>query len=1639
MPAELKELSPIGVCDSIPRRRSDEIQRDNILDNLDYQLSGDATMLSVVGPASAGKTTLLAQFARRHSGRCLALFVSSVSRFAADQYQLMYDLLNQVEVALRGRQPDDNVQITAELTREKLTTLRRRAARKGEDYYFVVDGLEELGQDGGITRTGIFDLLPLGANGFRFLFSASARELNLDPRLALKLDPFPLPFFTPGESQEFFGDTNLTIPEREDLHRACKGMPGFLAGVKQLLARGASAQDLIQHLPSEMPELFHLRWEQVPDLTLAQDLLALLAFQPRQYRPEVLASVLGKDPQEVQNLITNLDFLNKDDRTGAIQFESDHFRRFAAHVLADKKEITHTRVIEWLMRDPESDEAVTTLPLQLNLAGRHEELISYLEQGYVVRFLERAPSMQVVQQITDLGITAALDLDREDVAARFILQKSVVAALMSSEVDRAEVRALTALGDFNTAIALAEGTPHVEDKLRLFAAISRAQQEQGLGPDPDVSALIQALHRQVDYAALGIERAEGIAMDLASGHLNLATEIVANATKSAGDNRLDWAFAKLAITTALAGARKQGEGRGINVTERIQDPLARRLSTEAILLLSGGTAKDVITQAATYGNVSDQMYLFCQWTLANRDRQDAEEVIRHALQTALKAAGYSPNAKVFRELAVALPYINDAERAKPLIGLIDAQLAALDAIGPTEDYVRLGLILARAEARFDRASTLRRLSELYLYISGLGDLATRAATRARLLAALHRIDPEREFEKREGIHTLVQSDFHSELKELLGRSAQHTESAGGIVRALAMWCPKEALQVANELNTQDRRNIAFADVVRVASEAPPAELNVDAIEDGLERIDDPKPKSKAVASLLERLAVKQYDDQALWKLKRLLSKADLIGSPLRRSVIYARLLVALAKHKVRDGLFQSVSERMLASWETAELPWEQIEAGFDIVSILAKELPTEARVFAARVGEAQASASLLDHNEAASAMTALRLAIRAFAGLLPRGHDSEEETRRLERAIELVPAGVAQIDLWSALAVHYHGANRGRECKRIVEKFIKPILWGLPAEARERRARATMNASAALYAAYPASLPQMLEPLSVYERDDALWAVARFLLKGVPLDEPYEAGTKPNFDLPWEQAVEVCQLLGQIMQDNLIYDIMGDLVDEIVLRREGFFNQIQKNHIARLLTDVVDKKLPYSRGILHQGYVIVCRAQILRLQPNERAGWSPLLTDTAAVPNTADRAFIYAQAATNHRDDVFRRRALEELERELAAIPTIPERIDATLTTARTLQATDAFASKEYLRKAMELTLGEKAEDMVSRRRAIIDAAYRIDSEFAAALASNLSDNPAREHLERDMALLEMRSKLPGELAKQTSGKNAARDLPEVAWLRLGSLNAGRSQSFKIEEAHEFLRFGGGLPLLEAYPIFALVYESMSRRLRNSDAAGRVLLPLFHAALHAAELAISVSSRRTARQGRGGLFARSSSLDHVLQIGMGEREKALAYIEQWLRANLGGYLKISEPFFTPEDLDLLRMVQMVRPDCEVMVLASAKVHTEKKVSEPLVASYTDRWRQAYDDLPPRADVVVAAMRGTNDTPVHDRWWVTESGGLELLTSWNGLGRMKESTIRVLTSEEAALKEAQLNPFLIDHIRIHGGVRIAYTDVLLGPD
>ena len=372
----------------------------------------------------------------------------------------------------------------------------------------------------------------------------------------------------------------------------------------------------------------------------------------------------------------------------------------------------------------------------------------------------------------------------------------------------------------------------------------------------------------------------------------------------------------------------------------------------------------------------------------------------------------------------------------------------------------------------------------------------------------------------------------------------------------------------------------------------------------------------------------------------------------------------------------------------------------------------------------------------------------------------------------------------------------------------------------------------------------------------------------------------------------------------------------------------------------------------------------------------------------------------------------------------------------------DSLYCKRAITLAMKVPTQPSDGGSTEQKRRIIDLANKLDPELASSMASLLDEDPARPNLRRtaqeQLDFLNLKNRLidPEEHIEDLSSAQC-KDLPQAAWRLLGSLNADRISTVEAGRVRSILEKGSNFSLNDAYPVLCWAIENNSIRFSDTDQATTLLVPMFHAAVECSRLAIRVAAHRVERTRVLRDAAAKPAHEQSVIIPVGGREEGKRFIHSWLAKESFQYLKICDPYFGTEDLEVLKVILSLQPDIRVQILTSYKHQRQTIGAQMPETAYRDAWHvMVSDQPPPDTEIFVVGVKSSGALPIHDRWWVTDKGGIRMGTSYNSLGAKQDSEISILNPEEAKIREEEIDKYILRKIRDHNSEKLLFSSFSL---
>jgi len=1626
---------------NFPEKLNPEIERDNFIQTIENSLS-KYNLVTLDGDEGVGKTSLLSQFVIKYPNNAISLFIRPSSYWSYDLELIQYNLYEQIDYLLGNTgsvSPEQT--ITYPILQNHISKLQREFRKKGKPIYFVVDGLETFSTKNAKERENLFALLPINLTGFKFLFTGDQNILFEHPSFRYSVKNLTLTGFNYDETKKFLGGLDLNDYNLKEIFTSCRGNPGYLSSIRRSLEDGVSIDEVVGSA-GVLNKLLDLEWKRanITDAKLLEILVAVA--DVRQGRSiSSLSKFFMMPSEQIKNYFENLKFLQLNDTI--VTYVSDSFRAFVLEKLKYLNKSVNNLIIDYWLNNNTSAEAITELPYYLERAGRYKDLLGFLTPQNFGKLVEQSQSLAPIQDKSEIGLKAAMELGKDGSIIQFALQKSIGVELENADVWRSEVKARIALNDFNSALALANSTLIKEDKLHLLVVIARSFAEKGISPDSIILNQIKQLYAEIDKTRLGT-RAINIASDLIHIDQELAVQLLEDTTNSNGEEgSFDAALAVLSLTSSTLSELRNTNQEKINyLKSQINNPNLKTFLSEISLFSGNYTADEIIEKTKALDTASKRLLFLSFWTTENSNRTDAIKVIKYALDVIIGTTEYTPTATILRRIATPLPIIKEAEEAKKLVSIFDGQKNLIE-LGPTEDYVRLQLLLAVAQKNFDKEAAKNRIEEVYLYILDISDLMIRTQCLAYLFASLEDVDPNRELQQsNNNFWEEVEKELLLNIDNLLGKTANQNEATKRIIEALAVRLPDFTIAyIITMLNTEMRQNQAYLEFIDAHLEMPEEKLNITYVVNTLNKITIVDIRSISIVNIAMRLSLivgknASWVLQALPLLDHIRRLSDAVDCCQALSNFYKFLIKQEATYNFND-LEQNIEE----NWEKIDEGWEKVNQGFMLCSVFAEHSPGSAKRFLIRLENFRKTIVFESNAASQSYLACVRLVLRSFSGLIIRKLDLQREKEILSQLIGLIPSVWNQVAAWSEIAAFYFIRKRSDDCKSIVENKINPLLKRLQLENIGQYRSALVLIAGVLYCSHRNTCFELLESLSYYDRNTAYMRIANFLLTKISPFEPYEGSIHNSFNIDYNDVKDICEIIEKMEQDDTIFSLMESLVDSMTSpRAKNKFTHIQVDATAELLKNVVKAKFPASvRHIKHDGYKVLGLALVAKLKGvNSQQEWDKLVNSAKNIPNLADKILVLSNVASllplKDAKDIERQNALvQEIFVDIENLPSNLDQIERYEAVAVSFKQIDIY--QKCLKAAMKYTKKLDSEKITEYRKRLLNLAALIDPNLVSVLASTIDDDEAR---------LSSRNELKEHALALQSKKNLLTQVPapeddldhysESASMYLAALNADRANTVPLERNRFLLQIAAKFPITKAFPIISLVVQNAVKHLEKTDQAEQTISSIFDTTVLAAQLVERVSIRSSDQLNyiRTDLDTYTESQSTL--VGFGEREKAFGFLKEWFRNNLMTELLICEPYFDPQDIEILKLLQSEAPECKVTIFTGNSHNTDvskdplKYNPEAMKNAYSQAWQQYSIQDPPDVDIIVMWSVKTNKFPFHDRWWFGDKTGIRVGTSIGGLGN-RISEITLMSDEDCKRNKKEVESYIARKKRDFAGERL----------
>jgi len=464
------------------------------------------------------------------------------------------------------------------------------------------------------------------------------------------------------------------------------------------------------------------------------------------------------------------------------------------------------------------------------------------------------------------------------------------------------------------------------------------------------------------------------------------------------------------------------------------------------------------------------------------------------------------------------------------------------------------------------------------------------------------------------------------------------------------------------------------------------------------------------------------------------------------------------------------------------------------------------------------------------------------------------------------------------------------------------------------------------------------------------------------------------------------------------------------------YSELQQTNVHRLLESIIKSKLPNKKFIKHDGYKIISLAQIARLSKSYNRDYKHfehLIKAAEAIDNQSDQVFVLTILAEiisglnlKSRQSVYAKELVGKALSLLEGLECKIEFINRVDDISKVIRKVDPSQWKPKIKEALTLTIDmSNMEGVDKRQKAIIDSVYRIDKRFAESLIELFDKDEARkEHagsIKKRLDFFKIKEKISDSKANTILKDSEQRFVTRACIQLLSELNSDVIASKPPHELRWLLKHASKMPLLESAIIYQYYFQNLVKRYEKGLEREELVKDSFDSLLSLCQLLKELSSDYKSDD-KG--FPKNSTTT-IRSGGVfkpGNEEESRQFVLKWLLSNVKGYVKIGDPYFEEQDLDIIKELMELDKSMSIEILTSQ----EGRVDKDLEKTFIDHWKNISSQEPPRTVITVATSRKLGKSAFHDRYILTEGSGLRFGTSLKEYGKGKISEISIMEDNEA---------------------------------
>ncbi|MBN8544966.1 MAG: hypothetical protein J0L60_02435 [Ignavibacteria bacterium] len=1581
------------------------VDRSNIIDSILGTFNSQTRIVALGGEDGCGKTVFAKQFNKKQVNNSVLISVNGINLLTTDLNYLTWDLISQICVICQKQMPEDDGRTEGILAKYIGYLKHHLKSRNIKDFFVVVDGFDQI-QPEVAERINhiIYFFFNLTVDTVNYLLIGDAeRNKKLFEKLGWQNSTRTiLSNFSYDETKKFL-EEQIDYEESlfANIYRISKGNPTTISTLLRVMKRNYEI-DFHSNLQNgiELDKLYAIEYELYKErFEEIDEILSVLVFGDVSMRLEQLLGVTKISNGKFNEILDFAAILEVKD--GIVAFKSDSFARFVRKYLKHLENKALKSIVSYINQNPNDSTLNGSLIKYNHRIGNSTEVVRLLSPSYCEQMLADSRSYNALIENIELGLENVSKEETPKDSLRLALLKSILTDRTRLSLLTLEMLSCLALDDLNSALVIALKVSTIEDRFKLLTLLaSRLASENKIIPE-EIKIQINELFSRINF------RPDNNLIDLIRLTMDFSIEITLKLINILRENLndddvVDSIISKITVDKISAGSLG---------SLRNDAPLLENIKNQDIrnFLADLGTIQsfdddDFLRLFNSSEDRFAKITIMRLWIRSTKERKNLAKIIQKSIEFAIDSTELVLNASILNDLTLPIDLLTEKADFEELNLQITRLLEAPNTRRPTIDYIRLRVRFIYTSSLFENKLVINDYQEILDVTSEIYDLPTRLHGYLIILRSLDKYSQLHKTADVKNLKDRIIGSFFDQLEIGLRESAVHENIYNSFLEEIITLEEKYILMFFERtipFLTEQRANDLYLSVLKLYLSRDASELVFGIIRYLFEKIKKQSDKETAAFLILRGMSQEEEIDSTLRNSCIRLAESVVQRSQNTEFLLnsYAYLLIL---NKDADWLVKNDYQQALINI-ISQIPCvhSQIVVNYKVSNLLVQSNTETSKKLLTNVEDLKRN--IENHSFVALSVIdkLLSLLVRCLPGLDKNPLVFDDVLSFLKNNISKVPSEYSQLAIYVLIAERLYLNDKIVELNQIVQDHIFRILDNNASNPAFKDL--FRQAARVIYLTSPVRFESDLTKIKDKEvKKQIVNSVIGFMMNRCPGDDKCEI-KKMDRKLKYNTILQILSLIKYHSEDYAITGILTPLLDSIAKNKLDYTKE-QLIDIHTKIDTIIASKLPDTRNIKHEGYVILLRSVLSRIYPKKNKLILEDLRNLNSlannIPSKSDLAFVKCTILESvgdvEKDDSFIRELVRDINDLIEQIPVFEERMERLEVFLNVLSNIDRAKSKSYLKNIFD-SLKNSEEAYLEIQKEFIDLAYKIDKNWAEKLVTIYDDDPARAKLGKSLKKHLNHIRVVADF--ENSKEQKLQYLPELSEFLLRKLNSGVFTPKSFKYLRDYIILASNLPFDEASIVYTFVIQNLVVKYKNTNEANTLLVEVAKSLMSNLNLVNLMEREYQAdiQQKEIGSLTQSGTT----MINLGERQKALDTIVGWFTSNEPQEIILIDPYFEPKSIDFLKLVKAHLPNSSVKVLTS--VNKKDENFEDLRDTYQNLWQEICDEEAPDNEITFVNKFDYTGTPLHDRWLVSPDtmSGMSLGTSYSSLGINKITSISIL--------------------------------------